>query len=360
MVSIIHLGVGGRGRHWLDFVADHPDFTSVACVDPDPRAVETARGVPGLENARFFASFDEAIQEVRADAALIASPSFLHGPQVRQALDAGLAVLVEKPFSVDLGEALTLVERAHAVGRPVMVAENFRFFQAERTFRRMLNDGAVGQIGAVLCIDRRAQPSADQGPWVQDLEQPFITEIAVHHFDSFRYLFDRRPLAVLATSYQPPLSDYRGHAALDAVVEMADGPIIHYGGTLVASGYEFSLWVEGDEGDLWTNRRRVWWRPRGRRFFRAVEMVSVPAGDEKRYPRAGTVSLLNQLRDALTHGRVPETNGADNLWTLAMVETCLRSAREGRRVEIAEVFSPEQQARARRVAAGEGRERADA
>ena len=32
-IRIIHVGVGGRGRHWLDFVAQHPDFTSVACVD---------------------------------------------------------------------------------------------------------------------------------------------------------------------------------------------------------------------------------------------------------------------------------------------------------------------------------------
>lgn len=354
MFSIIHVGVGGRGRHWLDFVAEHPDFTSVACVDPDPQALEAARAVPGLENGTFTSSFDQAVRHVEADAVLIASPSFLHGPQVSEALDAGLAVLVEKPFSVDLGEALALVEQAQTIGRPLMVAENYRFFQAERTFRRMLDDGAVGQIGAIFCVDRRAQPSATQGAWVQQLEEPFATEIAVHHFDSFRYFFDRRPVAVLAKSYQPPLSDYRGRAALEALIEMGDGVTIQYGGTMVATRYEFSLAVEGSEGDLWTDRRRVWWRPRGRRFFRTAKLMPVPPGDEQRYPKAGTVSLLNQLRDALSHGPVPETAGADNLWTLAMLEACLRSVREGRRVEIAEVFTPEMQARVRRVATATG------
>ena len=28
-IRIIHVGVGGRGRHWLDFVAQHPDFAAV-------------------------------------------------------------------------------------------------------------------------------------------------------------------------------------------------------------------------------------------------------------------------------------------------------------------------------------------
>jgi predicted dehydrogenase len=352
MISIVHLGVGSRGRHWLGFIADHPDFTSIACVDGDQAALEAARASPGLENCKFLTSFEHAMQEVKADAVLIASPSFLHGQQALQALDAGLAVMVEKPFSLDLGEALAVVERARAVRRPVLVAENYRFFQAERTVRRLLDEGAVGQIGTALCIDRRDQPGATQGPWVQQIEEPFITEIAVHHFDSFRYLFDREPVTVLANSYQPPLSDYRGRAALDAVIEMADGLLIQYGGTMVATRYEFGLWVEGSDGELWTDRRHVWTRPKGRHFFRRTKLVAVPPGDEERYPRGGTVSLLNQFRDAVTRGQAPETSGADNLWTLAMVEASMRSAREGRRVEIAEVFTPEMQARARGAAAG--------
>jgi hypothetical protein len=66
----------------------------------------------------------------------------------------------------------------------------------------------------------------------------------------------------------------------------------------------------------------------------------VPKGDERPYPKAGTVSLLNQFRDAVTRGQVPETSAADNLWTLAMVEASVRSHREGRKVAIGEVFTP--------------------
>jgi predicted dehydrogenase len=291
-------------------------------------------------HGKFFTRLEEALSVVQADAVLIASPSSLHAQHTFQALEAGFAVMVEKPLAANVQEAVQVVARAHAVGRPVMVAENYRFFQAERTFRHLLDEGRIGRLAAAVCIDRRDQPSHTQGPWVQGMEYPFLTEIAVHHFDSFRYLFNRQPVSILATSYNPPGSDYARGGAAAALLEMADGLPIQYSGTMVATRYEYSLWVEGESGELWTDRRRVWWRPQGKRFYKSVPLVAVPKGDEERYPKAGTVSLLNQLRDALTQGKRPDTSGADNVWSLAMVDASILSVRTDRRVHIDEVFPP--------------------
>jgi predicted dehydrogenase len=345
-INIIHVGVGGRGRHWLDFVAQHPDFTSVACVDKDAKALQEVRSLPGQEHGRFFTSLEEALSQTQAEAVLIASPSFLHASHALQALDAERAVLVEKPFAGNLQEAVQIVHRARTVGRPVLVAENYRFFQAERTMRHLLDAGVAGCIAAAVCVDRRDQPSHTQGPWVKSMPEPLLTEIAVHHFDSFRYLFNRQPVSISVNSYHPPGSDYDGCAAANALIELAEGFPIQYSGTMVANRYEYSLWVQGNKGDLWTDRRRVWWRPEGRRFFRPVKLTPVPKGDEQRYPKAGTVSLLNQFRDALTQGKSPETSGEDNLWTLAMVEAAILAVREGRKVLIDEVFPPALQGQA--------------
>ena len=339
-IKIIHVGVGGRGRHWLEYVAQHPDFTAVAYVDVDRKALESTRRMPGQEHGKFFTNVEEAFAQTDADAALITSPSLLHAQHALQALDAGLAVMVEKPFASNLREAMAVVDRAQALGRPVLVAENYRFFQAERTLRRVLDEGIAGRVAGAVCIDRRDQPSHTQGSWVKSMADPFLSEIAVHHFDSFRYLFDRQPVSIMALSCNPSGSDYDRGAAVNALIEFESGLPVQYSGTLVANCYEYGLWVEGDKGDLWTDRKRVWWRPKGNRFFRPVKPVPVPSGDEKRYPKAGTVSLLNQFRDALIHGKMPETSGKDNLWTLALVEAGVLSAREGRKVKISEVFTP--------------------
>jgi predicted dehydrogenase len=89
-----------------------------------------------------------------------------------------------------------------------MVAENFRFFQAERTVRQLLDQGKIGRVLDVSFVDRRDQPSRSQGPWVKSMADPFLNEIAVHHFDSLRYLFNSRPQAIFARSFNPTGSDY--------------------------------------------------------------------------------------------------------------------------------------------------------
>jgi predicted dehydrogenase len=221
-----------------------------------------------------------------------------------------------------------------------MVAENYRFFAAERTVRAMLDNAVAGRLSSAICVDRRDQPSHTQGRWVKEMDHPFLSEIAVHHFDSFRYLFGRQPASMFARSYNPSGSTYARRGAIDAQIELDGGFPIQYSGTFVATRYEYGLTLEGEKGDIWTNRRRVWWRPHGRRFFRPVRLVPVPRGDELPYPRGGTASLLNHFRDAITRGSRPETSADDNLWTLAMVEAAVLSDREERRVSIDEVLTP--------------------
>jgi predicted dehydrogenase len=345
-IRLVHVGVGVRGRHWLDIVAQHPDFASVACVDTSDAVLQEARSSPGQEHGRFVHTLAEALSATSADAVLIASPSFLHARHTIEAIDAGLPVLVEKPLAPSLPDAVAVIERARAAGQPVMVAENYRFYPAERTVRRLLDEEIAGRLSSVVCIDRRDQPADTQGPWVKGAEHPFLAEIAVHHFDSFRYLFNRQPASVMTTSYNPRGRTYERRAAIEALIELEGGLPIQYAGTMVATKYEFSLWIEGEKGDIRTDRNRVWWRPRGRRFFRPSKLVSVPKGDELPYPRAGTVSLLNQFRDAVLHGTVPETSAADNILTLAMVEAGIVSDREGRVVRLDEVFPADLRRRA--------------
>ena len=104
-IKIIHVGVGARGCHWLDIVSEHPDFVSVACVDKDEKALQVARSLPGQEHAKFLTSLEDALSQVKADMVLIASPSSLHAEHTVKAMDAGLGVMVEKPFAISVQEA---------------------------------------------------------------------------------------------------------------------------------------------------------------------------------------------------------------------------------------------------------------
>ncbi len=341
--KLVHVGIGGRGGHWLDFIAGQKEFKSVACVDVDQAALAKVAAKIGCPT---FTELDRALAGVQADGVIVTSPSLLHGRQASQALEAGFAVMVEKPLAPSLAEAVDLVERARRLQRPLMVAENYRFFQAERTLRKALADGLIGRIHSAVCIDRRNQPATSQGAWVQAMEQPFLTEIAVHHFDSFRYLFGRRPVALWSETFNPEGSDYARNAAAETFIELDGCVPIQYSGSFVGSRYEYQLWIRGELGELRTDRSKVWCRRKGESAFRDLPPVTMPEGEPLRYPHAGMLSMLNQFRAAVTEGATPETSGADNLWTLAMFEAAIRSSRQPGYVAIDSVLTPEMRTRA--------------
>ena len=336
-VKILQVGAGIRGLHWVQFVKEHPDVECIGLVEPDTASREKAQAVIGTSGCRFYASLEEALREAKADAALIVSPSATHADTSVRCLEAGLTVMVEKPLAVTVAEGRRVLERAHASGRQVIVAENYRFWPAERTIKRLLDETFLGAIDNAVMIDRRHQPSRTEGPWLGQIEYPQLQEIATHHLDSLRGFFGARPEGVTVRAWNPPWTDYKHGANTEALIDFGHMHV-QYLGTLLSHRYGFSLWIEGEKGVLWTNRKFVAWRKPGSRLFRPIRNDKVPRGDEKSYPKGGTTSLLNSLRDAVLHGTRAETRGEDNIWTVAMVEAGKLSDRERRTVRLAEVY----------------------
>jgi len=337
-IRIVHVGTGLRGSHWLEYVRDHADTRTVAVVDPDAKALSKAKTIVQSPSVDYVEDLSDALGYVEADAAIIASSSSLHAAHARQCMDAGLAVMVEKPFTTSVSDAIRLNKLSKETQRPIMVAENFRFVPAERTVRKLIQDNVLGNVSTVVLTDRRRQPASTQGPWVAKMDYAQLREIAIHHFDSLRGFFERRPISICTQVYNPGGTDYKHGACSKALIELDGGIHVTYLGTLTSQRYAYSLRIEGDRGELWTNRKWILVRKRGSRFFFPVKPVAVAPGDGKPYPREGTTSLLNQLRDAVQHGRVPETHGEDNIWNVAMVQAGLLSDQEGRTVRIDEIM----------------------
>jgi predicted dehydrogenase len=338
-IKLLQCGAGIRGNHWAQFVREHPDVECVGVVDVDPAALDRIKEKVQSESCRYFGDLDQALSEAKAEAALIVSPSALHASQAIRCMEAGLTVMVEKPFGTSVAEAESVLERARALGKQVIVAENYRFFPAERTIKKLLGEGFLGALDCATLVDRRHMPSHTEGPWLAAIDYPQLQEVAIHHFDSLRSLFER-PGGIAARVWNPPWTDYKHGANTEALIDFGEVRV-QYLGTMLSHRFGFSLWIEGERGVMWTNRRHVAWRPKGGRWFRPIRNVKVPPGDEKKYPQGGTTSLLNSLRDAVRDGTPAETRGEDNIWTVAMVEAAKLSDRERRTVEIAEVYAGE-------------------
>lgn len=335
-IRLLQIGAGIRGQHWAHYVKGHADFECVGIVEPEAAAREKACAIIG-GGAKVFVTLEEALRSVNAEAVLVVTPSSTHAELSIRCLDAGLTVMVEKPLATTVAEGRRVLEKSAAVGRQVIVAENYRFWPAERTIQRLLQEGFLGAVDNAIMIDRRHQPAHTEGPWLAKIQYPQLQEIATHHFDSLRSFFGTQPRNIALRAWNPGGSDFAHGAHTEALIEF-ERTRVQYLGTMLSHRYGFSLWIEGEKGVLWTNRKLVAWRPKGSRLFRPLRNDRVPQGDERPYPQGGTTSLLNSLRDAVRSNAPAATRGDDNIWTVAMVEAGKLSDQQRRTVDIAEVY----------------------
>jgi predicted dehydrogenase len=115
------------------------------------RASEFAKRI-GAENG--FADPARAF-EAGADAVYIGTPAHLHAEHAVRALEAGLPVLVEKPFATTLKDATLIAAAAQRSGKFAMEAMWTRFQPAIGAVRRLLSEGAVGTprlMRAEFCV----------------------------------------------------------------------------------------------------------------------------------------------------------------------------------------------------------------
>ena len=115
MIRIAVVGLGKMGLSHLAIVNAHPDVELAAVCDASGYVLGVLKKYTG---ATTYSDYDTMLRECELDAVLIATPSRTHAKMVRAALDRGLHVFCEKPFtlSVNDGEELTALAREQGAG----------------------------------------------------------------------------------------------------------------------------------------------------------------------------------------------------------------------------------------------------
>lgn len=124
-LSVGVIGVGYLGRFHAQKFAGLPETRLVGVAD---LIWERSREVAKALNTRAYADYRLLFPEV--EAVSVAVPTKDHYPVVREALEAGLHVLVEKPIAATVAEAEELVRLAAKQQRLLMVGHLERFNQA--------------------------------------------------------------------------------------------------------------------------------------------------------------------------------------------------------------------------------------
>jgi scyllo-inositol 2-dehydrogenase (NADP+) len=161
-VAIVGYGLAGSVFH-APLIAATAGLTISAVVTSNPERVEQVRAV--YEGVAIYPNVD-ALWGVGDDIDLIviATPNRDHAPIAHAAIAAGIAVVVDKPFAVTVGEAESVIEAAAARGVPLSVFQNRRWDGDFLTLQRLLREGALGDVTRFESRFERWRP-VPKGGW---------------------------------------------------------------------------------------------------------------------------------------------------------------------------------------------------
>jgi predicted dehydrogenase len=202
----------------------------------------------------------------------------------------------------------------------------------------LIGSGRFGRPDNVVV--RFAKAPRFEGSFRLKMEHPLVTDMSIHHFDLMRAVLEREPVSVYAVTWRPEWSWFEHDPCAVAVFQFEDGLKVLYEGSWVARGRQTSWdgqWsVELAEALIELRDDSV-----------HVVLADYPDQDSQvelhEMPCEGQAFSLFEFQRAVAEGREPETNGRDNLNSLAMVFAVLESARAGRPVQISEVLRSDSQ-----------------
>ncbi|MFM7719182.1 MAG: Gfo/Idh/MocA family protein [Actinomycetota bacterium] len=206
MGARVRYGLVGTGDRGVDMFARplRTEFADVAelvgMYDANPlRAAAAAElaggGVPVL------GSFEALLAE-RPDVVLVATKDSTHDRYIVGALEAGVDVITEKPMTIDAARCRAILDARERSGRSVRVAFNYRWASIFAEAKRLLVEGAIGEVRSVdfhwyLDTEHGADYFRRWHRRMADSGGLFVHK-ATHHFDLVNWWLDDRPEAVTA------------------------------------------------------------------------------------------------------------------------------------------------------------------
>ncbi len=157
------LGVGWIGQRRMRSILESGAAEAVAVADASPAAAAAAASA--VEGCAALPSL-EALLERDLDGIVIATPSALHAEQATRALERGLAVFCQKPLGRTAAEAQRVIDAARAADRLLAVDLSYRHVAGMDRIRRLVAEGALGQVFAVRLVFHNAY--GPDKPWFYD------------------------------------------------------------------------------------------------------------------------------------------------------------------------------------------------
>jgi myo-inositol 2-dehydrogenase / D-chiro-inositol 1-dehydrogenase len=155
-----------------------------------------------------YTNFLDLLTNPKVDAVAVCVPARFHIEVALAALDAGKHLFVEKPLALGIEDCEQLIERAAKFpGLKVMVGFNMRWHCLVRQAQEMILQGGLGPLEMIRSVLTSYHENIPPWRMRRHTGGGVFFEMAVHHFDLWRFLLRSEIREVFASSRSVKFED---------------------------------------------------------------------------------------------------------------------------------------------------------
>ena len=145
-VKIGIIGTGWIAENHVHEYLKMPDVEVVALADLVPGKAEEFGKKYGCENARCYLSGHEMLEAEELDGVSICTYNTQHAPCTIDALEHGVNVMLEKPFTVTLDEAIEVMRAEKKSGKILTIGFQPRLSSNMQMIKDIVESGEIGKV----------------------------------------------------------------------------------------------------------------------------------------------------------------------------------------------------------------------
>jgi predicted dehydrogenase len=316
------------GVHDWSSAAKVKDFKIVAGTDPQEAARKNFAEKTG---APTFDDFPAALRNSKADAVLIATPDAFHAPYSIRAMQAGLDVICEKPMADSMEHARQMHRTAERQRKMLMLHQQLPWMPVYNELRQIVRAGAIGALSQME-FDMYVFSDVCLGGYRSKLSQLMLQDLAIHHFDLMRFLTGLECERLHVRSWRPNEEgkNVTATASVYAILKMSGGVNVCYRSKiremLDPTGYLGRIEVAGSRGSVIASQEKL-----SLQTYKAFADKKPPL---EIVPKPPKKDIWQSFADAIKTRKPMWTSSGNNLKSLAMLFSAIRSVETGKTVEL--------------------------
>ncbi|MDR5802358.1 Gfo/Idh/MocA family oxidoreductase [Caballeronia sp. LZ001] len=330
------IGAGAIGRAHLVGAAQAEGVEIVGIADPNvaSKALADEFSIP------WFADHRALVDQMKLDGAIVATPNALHVPMSLELINAGIAVLVEKPVADTVEEALRLAKAAADADVPLLVGHHRRHNPIIRTARSLIQDGKLGRLVSASVLATFLKPDAYfNEAWRRTTAAGPVLINLIHEIDLLRFVCGE--IASLQAITSNAVRGFEVEDTAAAIIQLKNGAVA----TITLSDTAASPWswdtssgenasfsknfieshfISGTDASLALPTLRMWHYAGERGWFHPLADEQVPYASANPY-----VEQMRHFGAFIRKEEKPVCDGFDAAKTLEVTASVRRAAQSG-------------------------------